>query len=110
MNLTRKFTQEQKLRMKHKTSALAATGPCLFLLVVFAFTTSSCGGGSSSSSTPNSTQVGGNWQFSLSTTGHLFCQPATRLFPAVEEWVHQWTDIVLDCATVAKRRLAYNLQ
>ncbi len=76
MNLARKYTQEQKLRMKHKTSALAATGLSLFLLVIIALTTSSCGGGSNSSSTQSSTQVGGNWQFSLSTTGTtLFASP-----------------------------------
>jgi hypothetical protein len=72
MNLARKYIEEQRLRMKHKISALAATGLCLFLLVIVAFTTSSCGGGSSSSSTPSSAQVGGNWQFSLSTTGTTF--------------------------------------
>ncbi len=71
MNSVR-HVMEQKLRATHKAPALATTGLCLLLLVIVAFTTSSCGGGSSSGSTQSSTQVGGNWQFSLSTTGTTF--------------------------------------
>lgn len=72
MNWAQKHIKEKKLRTTHERSALAAIGLYLLLLFVVAFTTSSCGGGNNSSSTQSSTQVGGNWQFSLSTTGTSF--------------------------------------
>ncbi len=73
MNSARKHRiEEQKLCTTHEIWAPAATRLCLFLLLIVAFTTSSCGGGNNSSSTQSGTQVGGNWQFSLSTTGTSF--------------------------------------
>ena len=60
------------MRTTHQRSDRGAAGLCLFLLVIVAFTTLSCGGGSSVAPPQVSPQVGGNWQFSLSTTGTTF--------------------------------------
>ncbi|MGA9393637.1 MAG: hypothetical protein WBV69_24610, partial [Candidatus Sulfotelmatobacter sp.] len=72
MNSARKHIKEKKLHTTHKTSAVVATGLCLFLLVIVVFTTLSCGGGSSIAPPQVSAKVGGNWQFTLTTTGTSF--------------------------------------
>ncbi len=73
MNSALKHGKDKQLRTTHKRSDRGGmTGLCLFLLVIVAFTTFSCGGSSSVAPPQVSPQVGGNWQFSLSTAGTTF--------------------------------------
>jgi hypothetical protein len=71
MNSPWKHMQEKKLRGTYKTSALGPTSLCFFLLVIGVFTTLSCGKGSTDP-TQVDPQVGGNWQFTLTSNGTSF--------------------------------------
>jgi hypothetical protein len=68
-----KETKEWKLRGPHTlTTALNTQALGLFLSIVFALAVSSCGGNGSSTSQQSGAQVGGNWQFAMSTTNTSF--------------------------------------
>lgn len=72
MDPARKHSREHRLRTMPKASAFKTTGLCLLLLIIVGVTTTSCGGGSSIDAAQSSPQVGGNWQFAMSTNGTSF--------------------------------------